>query len=61
MFKRLSDIHSFIHSFQRQRGPLGEPSLGLGPELSGFERIVLVMLRHVSMSSWQPVLGLLPA
>ncbi|KAI0721607.1 hypothetical protein C8T65DRAFT_201014 [Cerioporus squamosus] len=46
---------------KRQTGPLGDPSLGLGPGMQGFERIVLIGLRHVSMSSWQPILGLIPA
>ncbi|RDX48301.1 hypothetical protein OH76DRAFT_1352685 [Lentinus brumalis] len=45
---------------KRHTVPLGEPSLGLGPGMQGYERIVLIGLRHVSMSSWQPILGLIP-
>ncbi|KAI0807181.1 hypothetical protein C8Q74DRAFT_1362716 [Fomes fomentarius] len=44
---------------RNQTGPLGDPSLGLGPGTRGFERIVLFELSHVSKSSWQPQLGLL--
>ncbi|KAH9854065.1 hypothetical protein C2E23DRAFT_914277 [Lenzites betulinus] len=43
-----------------QQGPFGLPRLYLGPGTAGFERLVLVELRHVSKSSWQPILGVLP-
>ncbi|KAI0637133.1 hypothetical protein C8Q77DRAFT_1207248 [Trametes polyzona] len=42
-----------------QRVSYGPPGLTLGPGTAGFERLVLLELRHVSKSSWQPVLGVL--
>ncbi|KAI0709022.1 hypothetical protein C8Q76DRAFT_741905 [Earliella scabrosa] len=55
--KVAKEIYDYM---KRLTGSLGEPALGLGPELRGFERLVLFELRHVSTSSWQPILGLLP-
>ncbi|KAM5539041.1 hypothetical protein V8D89_007264 [Ganoderma adspersum] len=44
----------------RMQTTIGDPSFGLGPGTNGFDRLVLIELRHVSRSSWQPVLGVLP-
>nr|VWO98638.1 Mevalonyl-coenzyme A hydratase sidH (EC (Siderophore biosynthesis protein H) [Ganoderma boninense] len=44
----------------RSQTIIGDPSLALGPGAKGFDRLVLIELRHVSRSSWQPILGVLP-
>ncbi|OJT01611.1 hypothetical protein TRAPUB_7953 [Trametes pubescens] len=53
------EIHDYMN--RHQSAPFGLPRLGLGPGTAGFERLVLLELRHVSKSSWQPVLGVLRA
>ncbi|KAI0664973.1 hypothetical protein C8Q70DRAFT_23410 [Cubamyces menziesii] len=47
----------FDYFNRHQADPLGSPLLG--PGARGFEKIILLELRHVSKSSWQPVLGVL--
>ncbi|PIL23840.1 hypothetical protein GSI_13591 [Ganoderma sinense ZZ0214-1] len=56
--KVAKEIHDDFMS--RLQTMIGDPSLGLGPGASGFDRLVLIELRHVSRSSWQPILGVLP-
>ncbi|KAI0646897.1 hypothetical protein C8Q79DRAFT_593368 [Trametes meyenii] len=51
----------FDYMLRHRAGHMGQLSLNIGPGTRGFERLVLVELRHVSKSSWQPVLGVLPA
>ncbi|KAH9946255.1 uncharacterized protein BXZ73DRAFT_95757 [Epithele typhae] len=46
-----------IFDYMKRQQSFGDPAFGLGPGTQGFERLVLLELRHVSRSSWQPVLG----
>ncbi|KAI1787889.1 hypothetical protein LXA43DRAFT_675826 [Ganoderma leucocontextum] len=56
--KVAKEIHDGFMS--RMQTTFGDSSLELGPGTNGFERLVLIELRHVSRSSWQPILGVLP-
>ncbi|TBU47949.1 hypothetical protein BD309DRAFT_389448 [Dichomitus squalens] len=60
--KLAEKIAKEIYDFMRrhQQTTFGDPSLGLGPGADDFNKIVLIELRHVSRSSWQPILGVLP-
>ncbi|KAI0831133.1 hypothetical protein BC628DRAFT_1352418 [Trametes gibbosa] len=49
----------FDYMNRHQQGPFGLPRLNLGPGTAGFENLVLLELRHVSKSSWQPIFGVL--